>query len=68
MEIYQFIFSIIIFILVFDFILERILDIVNNKHRVEVLPGELKDIYNEEEYQKQQHYEKESTKFALLKS
>ncbi|HRS19462.1 MAG TPA: M48 family metallopeptidase [Bacteroidales bacterium] len=60
------IFGIIIAVLVFDYALERILDLLNAKHRVQELPIELQDIYNAEEYAKQQQYEQTKTQFGFI--
>lgn len=68
MELYQKIFILIIIIISFDYLFERILEIVNNRHRIKDLPPEISDIYNDEEYTKQQHYEKVNTRFSLLTS
>ncbi|NOZ45633.1 MAG: M48 family metallopeptidase [Chlorobi bacterium] len=64
----QIIFLSIIIIISLDYLLERWLDLLNNKYRKEKLPKELQDIYNEEEYAKQQKYEKENTRFSLITS
>ncbi len=60
------IFGLIIGVLVFDYILERVLDILNAQHRSQKLPAELQDIYNSEEYEKQQQYEQTKTNFGLI--
>ena len=53
---YTVLFWIIIAILVLDFTLEKILDYLNRKNVSLQLPDEVKDIYNADEYKKQQEY------------
>ena len=62
----QTILYIIIGILVFDFILERILDYLNSKNWSNKVPEELAGIYNEAKYKKSQDYDKEKTRFSLV--
>lgn len=62
------IYYIIIAILIFDYILERVLEIMNASKRNNPLPEQVKDIYDEEKYKKQQSYEKETSKFGLISS
>jgi STE24 endopeptidase len=62
------IFWIIIGVLVFDYVLERVLEIVNSSKRNAVVPKEVEGIYDDEEYKKQQAYEKAKSKFGLLSS
>jgi len=62
------IYYIIIGILTFDYVLERVLEIMNSSKRNSPLPDEVKDIYDEEKYKKQQAYEKETSKFGLISS
>ena len=64
----QVIFYLIIGLLLFDFILERFLDYLNATRWSEMLPDEVKGIYNEEEYRKQQAYEKTNHRFSMLTS
>lgn len=64
----QSIFYIIIGILLFDFILERILDYLNSTYWSNELPTELAGIYDAEKYRKSQDYEKVSTRFGILTS
>ena len=61
-------FWIIIGILVFDFILERYLDYLNTTRWSNQLPAEVKDIYEEEKYRKQQLYSKTNHRFGMLTS
>jgi len=64
----QTLFYIIIGILILNFIVDKILDSLNAKHFNDKLPEELKDVFNEDEYQKSQQYKKENYKFSLLTS
>ncbi len=64
----QTIFIIIISILVFDYILERILDYLNSTYWSNELPSELKGIYDAEKYKKSQDYQKVNQSFSLLTS
>ncbi len=61
----QIVFNIIIAILTFSFIIDKILDILNANHFDDVIPVELSDIYKEEDYIKSQNYKKENFKFAM---
>ena len=47
---------------------EKYLDYLNTKTMNEVLPDELKGIYDEEKYKKQQAYQRENLRFGLLSS
>jgi len=62
------IFWIIIAIILFDFIFEKVLDFLNAKSMKETLPEELKGIYDAEKYAKSQQYEKVNSKFSLVTS
>ena len=64
----QILFFIIIGLLVADFIFERFLDFLNSTQWSDRLPDEVKDIYNEQEYQKQQAYEKVNFRFSMVSS
>ncbi len=63
---YTVLFWIIIAILVFDFILEQYLDYLNGKNVNMELPDEVKGIYDEEKYKKQQEYFKTNQKFGSV--
>ncbi len=65
---YEILFWIIIGIIVVDFIFEKYLDYLNTTAMGEVLPDELKGIYDEEKYRKQQAYQKEDQRFGLISS
>jgi STE24 endopeptidase len=64
----QTIFIIIILILVFDYIVERILDYLNSTYWSNILPEELQEIYDAEKYKKSQDYQKVNQRFSLLTS
>ncbi len=57
-------FGIIIAIIVVDYVLERILDALNGRMRGAEIPKEVADIYNIEDYNKQQQYEWAKTKIG----
>ena len=61
-------FFIIVGLLVADFIFERFLEFLNSTQWSDQLPDEVKDIYDEQEYQKQQAYEKANYLFSMLSS
>ena len=52
MEMYNLIFVVIIAVLVFGYLMEQVLDLLNLKHSVPELPKELQGIFDEEEYRK----------------
>jgi STE24 endopeptidase len=64
----QLIFYIIIGILVFNFILDKIVDGLNAKHFNDQVPLPINDVYNDEDYKKSQRYKKENYNFGLLTS
>ncbi len=64
----QSIFYIILIIIISDFIFERILDYLNTTRMSELLPEELKGIYDEDKYRKSQQYLKVNKKFGMLTS
>ncbi|WP_421919475.1 M48 family metallopeptidase [Marinifilum sp.] len=55
-------------ILIFDFILERFLDILNLKNWSPTLPKLLEGIYEKEQYLKSQDYQKEKYKLSFVSS
>lgn len=61
-------FGIIIAIIVFDFVVERILQYLNITWRNKPIPTELEGIYDEEKYKKQQDYSKVNSKFSVISS
>ena len=64
----QILFYIIIGILVGDFIFERILEYLNATQWSDRLPEEVKGIYDEGKYRKQQAYEKVNFRFSMISS
>jgi STE24 endopeptidase len=60
------IFITILIIVIFDFVLERILDYLNTTRWSDDLPVELEGIYNSEKYRKSQQYLKANHKFSQL--
>lgn len=63
------IFAVIILVtLAIDFILNLVSDYLNLTSLDEGLPGEFQDVYDEQSYEKSQHYTKERTKFGILTS
>ena len=61
-------FYIIISILIISFIIDKILDTLNEKRFDDEIPDKLKDVYDEKEYKKSQSYKKTSAKFSNLTS
>jgi len=62
----QILFTIIIAILVIDFLIDTLIDFLNAKHFDDKIPLELQDVYKEDEYYKSQSYKKENYKFSLI--
>lgn len=65
---YNTVFILLISILVFGYVLERILDKLNLDHILPELPAELKGIFDEEEYRRSQMYKRDSTRFSFVSS
>jgi len=65
---YNTIFLLIVIITIADFALERFLDHLNSKSRSVDLPEELKDVYDADQYRKQQEYKKVNDRFGMLTS
>ncbi|WP_420582559.1 M48 family metallopeptidase [Reichenbachiella sp.] len=65
---YQTILYLLIGILTFDFLLNKVLGILNNKSRKQPIPDELDGIYDEEKYQKSQAYQAEVFRFSIISS
>ena len=55
-------------IITFDFVLERILGYLNRKSSKRPIPEELEGIYDEEKYKKSQEYQAEVSRFGVLSS
>ena len=61
-------FYIIISILILSFIVDKVLDILNEKRFNDEIPEKLKDVYDETAYKKSQSYKKTSAKFSNITS
>lgn len=61
-------FYVLIGILLFDFMVEKILSALNAKHFGDQLPQQLADVYDQEEYKKSQAYKKANYRFGLFSS
>ncbi len=59
-------FWVIIAIIVIDFLFEKYLDYLNTTTMSDVIPGEVKGIYDEEKYKKQQSYQRENNRFGMI--
>ncbi len=59
---------IIIGIIVFDYVFERILDYLNSTYWSDELPAELSDIYDADKYRKSQQYLKVKQRFSFIVS
>ncbi|MDH5367940.1 MAG: M48 family peptidase, partial [Cyclobacteriaceae bacterium] len=58
----------IIGIVTFDFVLDKILDYLNLRNSKDEIPEVMKDYYDEEKYQKSQEYQRVNSRFSLLTS
>ncbi len=65
---YNTVFVLLIGVLVFGYVLERILDRLNLSHSLPVLPEELADIFDPEEYKRSQMYKRDNTRFSFFTS
>ncbi|MDH3322513.1 MAG: M48 family metallopeptidase [Flavobacteriaceae bacterium] len=61
-------FIIFIAILIIDFIIDKYIDYLNAKQFNDPVPETLKDVYNNEDYEKSQAYKKENYQFSLITS
>ena len=59
-------FYIIIFILTAQYLVHQLLEYLNAQRFTSQVPEELKDVFDEEEYQKSQQYKKTNYRFGLL--
>ncbi len=64
----RFIFFVVVAFLVFDFLLEQLLDYLNYRNMKPDLPEELQSVYDEEKYKQSQQYEKSRSKLGFIKS
>ncbi len=60
------IFLIIVALVIFDFLSEQFLQYLNDSYRKKDLPEEGKDIYNPQEYARQQMYERDKSRFSTI--
>ena len=65
---YNTIFILLIGVLLFGYVLDRLLDWLNLKHILPVLPDELSGIFEKDEYRKSQLYKRDNTRFSFLSS
>ena len=61
-------FILIIFLVTFDFILDQVMDFLNQSYQKKELPEELKGIYDEAQFAKSQDYQKANVKFDFIQS
>jgi len=61
-------FYIIIAIITFNFIIDKVLEYLNAKHYDDAIPAELHDVYDETEYKTSQAYKKTNYKFGIWSS
>jgi STE24 endopeptidase len=64
----EFLFYLIIAILVLSFAIDQLLDYLNARRFNSPLPAELKDVYQQEEYRRSQEYKRTRYRFGLLTS
>ena len=64
----QILFKVITGLVVADYIFERFLDYLNSTQWTDKLPEEVKDIYDQDKYSRQQAYEKVNYRFSFLSS
>ncbi len=64
----QILFYTILAIIVFDFLFDRLIDYLNASQWSNILPEELKGIYDQEKYRMSQDYHRENMRFGLLTS
>ena len=61
-------FILIIFLVTFDFILDQVMDFLNQSYQKKELPEELKGIYDAAQFAKSQEYQKVNAKFDFIQS
>lgn len=64
----QILFIVITGLVVADYVFERFLDYLNSTQWTDKLPEEVKDIYDQDKYSRQQAYEKVNYRFSFLSS
>jgi STE24 endopeptidase len=65
---YNIVFYLIIGIVVVDFMLERVLDYLNTRKMSTEIPEPLKDVFDAEQYKKQQEYKKVNNRYGMITS
>ncbi|MDF1574167.1 MAG: M48 family metallopeptidase [Bacteroidales bacterium] len=65
---YNTVFVLIIAVLIFAYVLERILDKLNLDHTLPVLPDEVAGVFDAEEYKRSQLYKRDNTRFSFVSS
>jgi STE24 endopeptidase len=65
---YNAVFVALIGVLLFGYVLDRILDALNLKHILPELPRELSGIFDQDEYKKSQLYKRDNTRFSFVTS
>jgi STE24 endopeptidase len=60
------IFTIIVAIVIFNYVFSRLLEYLNSTRYSASIPGELEDVYDKEKYQKSMAYKKVNYRFAIL--
>ena len=65
---YNTIFIILVGILIFGYVLDRVLDTLNLRHTMPQLPEELSGIFDPEEYERSQLYKRDNTRFLFISS
>lgn len=61
-------FTIIVILLVADYALERVVDVLNSRWMGHTPPAELQDLYDAEKYRQQQNYQRVTTRFGFATS
>ena len=64
----QTVFIIIILLIVVEFVLERLLSVLNMRASTQPIPEMLDGVYDDEKYRKQQNYFRENTRFEIISS
>jgi STE24 endopeptidase len=59
-------FMLIVLIIMFNYVIERVLDFLNSNYWSDTLPDELRDVYDSEKYKQSQNYKRINDKFSLL--
>lgn len=64
----DFLFYLVIILVLIDYITSEILKFLNNEWRKKPVPSVLKDVYSEDKYRKYQEYKKETYRFSVITS